>query len=51
MMQHLVAILIIIGLAVWIFSALLAGAGVITAITFMLELLHEADDRITRRAR
>jgi len=51
MMQHLAAILLIIGLAVWIFSALLAVAGVIMAINFILELLHEAVDRITRRAR
>jgi hypothetical protein len=52
MIQHLEAILIIIGqLAVWALYALVAVAGVVMAINFVLELLHRALNRITGRAR
>jgi hypothetical protein len=43
MIQHLEAILIILGqLAVWALYALLAVAGVVMAVNFLLELLHRA---------
>ena len=52
MIQHLEAILIIIGqLAVWAFYALFVVAGVVMAINFLLELLHELLKRIVGRAR
>ena len=42
MIQHLEAILIIaVQLAIWAFYALFAVAGVVMAINFLLELLHE----------
>jgi hypothetical protein len=48
MIRHLEAILIIIGqLGVWALYALLAVTGVVMAISFILELLHKALDRIT----
>jgi hypothetical protein len=48
MIRHLPAVLIIVGtLAVWAFYALFAGAGVVLAINFMLELLHKLLGRIT----
>lgn len=51
MIQHLGAILIIIGqLAVWALYALLAVAGVVLAINFLLELLHKALNRLTGRS-
>ena len=51
MNQHLEAILIIIGhLAVWAFYALLAVAGVVLAIDFVLELLYKLLNRMTGRA-
>jgi hypothetical protein len=52
MIQHLEAILIILGqLAVWAFYALFAVAGVVMAISFVLELLHKLLERMTGRAR
>jgi hypothetical protein len=48
MIRHLPAVLIIVGqLAVWAFYALFAVAGVVMAISFVLELLHKLLDRIT----
>jgi hypothetical protein len=52
MIQHLEAILIIaVQLAIWAFYALFAVAGVVMAINFLLELLHELLKRIVGRAR
>jgi hypothetical protein len=48
MIQHLEAILIIMKqLAIWAFYALFAVAGVVMAISFVLELLHKLLARIT----
>jgi hypothetical protein len=48
--QHLPYLLLIIGqIAVWAFYALYAVAGVVMAISFVLELLHRLLDRITGR--
>jgi hypothetical protein len=50
--QHLPALLIIVGtLAIWAFYVVFVVAGVVMAINFVLELLHEALNRITGRAR
>jgi hypothetical protein len=50
--QHLPAVLIIVGqLAVWAIYALLAVAGGVMAINFVLELLHKLLERMTGRAR
>jgi hypothetical protein len=47
MIQHLAAILIIIGqFAVWAVCALLAVAGVVLAINFVLELMHKLLNRV-----
>jgi hypothetical protein len=52
MIQHLPAILLIIGqLAIWALYALLAVAGVVLAINFLLELLHRLLNRIVGRVR
>jgi hypothetical protein len=52
MMQHLEAISIIIGqLAVWVFYALFAVAGVVLAINFMVELTHRLLKRVARSER
>jgi hypothetical protein len=52
MMQHLTAVMIIMGtLAIWAFYALFALAGVVLAISFVLELLHKLLVRMTGRAR
>jgi hypothetical protein len=48
MIQHLEAIFIIaVQLAIWAFYALFAVAGVVLAISFVLDLLHKLLDRIT----
>jgi hypothetical protein len=52
MIQHLEAILIIIGqLAVWVFYAMFAVAGVVMAINFMLEQAHRLLKRVVRSER
>jgi hypothetical protein len=49
--QYLPAILIIaVQLAIWAFYALLAVAGVVMAIDFMLEQLHKLLEWMTGRA-
>jgi hypothetical protein len=52
MIRHLPAVLIIVGtLAIWALYALLAVAGTVMAINFVLELLHKLLNRMTGRAR
>jgi len=47
--RHLPAILIIIGtLALWAFYAWFAVAGLVLAVSYLLELLHRLLRRITR---
>ena len=43
--------IIAVQLAIWAFYALFAVAGVVMAINFLLELLHELLKRIVGRAR